>query len=259
MGSDFNDRFRGRGGNDYFDGRGGSDIADYAYVGAASQGISVNLAAERASDGSNGTDTLISIEQVRGGAGNDLIIGDGKDNNFRGNNGNDTMDGGGGTFDVVDYSSATSAVSVNLNDSVASDGANGTDRLVNIEAVWGSGFNDTVIGGAGNDRLRGNGGSDSIVGGLGDADIAEYRNATTGIVVNLATGAVQDGQGGNDTLVGIERIWGSTFNDSMLGGSGNDYFLGSSGADTFVGGEGIDAVSYSFNPANNTCTPTIFP
>jgi Ca2+-binding RTX toxin-like protein len=68
----------------------------------------------------------------------------------------------------------------------------------------------------------------------------------------MATGVVQDGQGGTDALSGIEQIWGSTFNDSMLGGEGNDYFVGSSGADTFVGGNGIDSVNYSFNPSNNS-------
>jgi Ca2+-binding RTX toxin-like protein len=254
LGSDFNDRFRGRQGNDYMDGRGGSDMVDYAYLGSG-QAVSVNLAEGRANDGQGGTDTLISIEQVRGGSGNDTIIGDGANNNFRGNAGNDLLDGGGGDFDVVDYSFASAGVSVDLLLGVASDGQGGTDTLANIEFVWGSSSADTLIGGAGNDILRGNAGSDIINGGEGSADIADYRNATAGITVNMATGVVQDGQGGTDALSGIEQIWGSTFNDSMLGGEGNDYFVGSSGADTFVGGNGIDSVNYNFNPANNTAAP----
>jgi Ca2+-binding RTX toxin-like protein len=212
----------------------------------------VNLASGRANDGQGGTDTLISIEQVRGTAGNDTIIGDGVDNIFRGNAGSDSLDGGAGTGDVADYAFATAAVSVNLTTGRANDGQGGTDTLANIERVWGSAFADTLIGGAGNDVLRGNAGNDSINGGAGSADVADYRNATTGISVNMATGVVQDGQGGNDTLNGIEQIWGSTFNDSMLGGNSSDFFVGSSGADTFSGGSGIDSVSYALNPANST-------
>jgi Ca2+-binding RTX toxin-like protein len=252
IGSASNDRIRAQAGSDFIDGRGGSgDILDYSQN-SSSQAISVNLLNGVANDGLGGTDTLISIEQVRGGAGNDTIIGDGANNNFRGNAGSDRLDGGGGDFDVVDYSFATAGVSVDLLLGVASDGQGGTDTLANIEFVWGSNSADTLIGGAGNDILRGNAGSDIINGGEGSADIADYRNATAGITVNMATGVVQDGQGGTDALSGIEQIWGSTFNDSMLGGEGNDYFVGSSGADTFVGGNGIDSVNYSFNPSNNT-------
>jgi len=252
LGGTSNDRFRGGLGNDSLDGGAGtSDMVDYANL-AASQAVSVNLASGRANDGQGGTDTLIRIEQVRGSAGNDTIIGDGVDNIFRGNAGSDSLDGGAGTGDVAEYSFATAAVSVNLTTGRANDGQGGTDTLANIERVWGSAFADTLIGGAGNDVLRGNAGNDSIVGGAGSADVADYRNATTGITVNMATRVVQDGQGGNDTLSGIEQIWGSTFNDSMLGGTGSDFFVGSSGADTFAGGSGIDSVSYAFNPANST-------
>ena len=42
---------------------------------------------------------------------------------------------------------------------------------------------------------------------------------------------------------GIERVWASTFNDTMVGGNGDDFFFGSSGADSFVGGAGNDMVS----------------
>jgi Ca2+-binding RTX toxin-like protein len=74
LGTAFGDRLRGYAGNDSIDGRDGLDMVDYG-TNSSSQGISVNLVAQRASDGRSGTDTLISIENVLGGAGNDTIIG----------------------------------------------------------------------------------------------------------------------------------------------------------------------------------------
>jgi Ca2+-binding RTX toxin-like protein len=255
LGSASNDRFRGWQGNDLMDGRGGtSDMADYA-ANAASQAVSVNLATGSANDGLGGTDTLISIEQVRGGAGDDRLIGDSNNNTFRGNGGNDTIDGAGGTGDAVEYGFATAAVSVNLATGQAQDGQGGIDSLVGIENVYGSAYADTLIGGNGNDYLRGDAGKDTLDGGAGTADVAQYANATTGITANMVTGIVQDGQGGTDSLAGIEQIWGSGFNDSMLGGNGADFFVGSTGADTFDGGLGVDAVNY-FIYTTNFGSPT---
>jgi Ca2+-binding RTX toxin-like protein len=256
LGSNSSDRFRPSGGSDSIDGRGSFDILDYSQNNA-SQAISVNLADGRANDGIAlvvggatifGADTLISIENVRGGLGNDTIIGSDANNNLRGNLGNDSIDGGGGTQDYADYSNSSASVSVNLETGIASGAAIGTDSLRLIEGVLGGGQNDTLIGGNGQEILRGNGGSDSIVGGGGTGDVAEYRDATSGISVNFGTGVAQDGQGGTDTLTGIEGIWGTRFNDSVFGSAGNECFVGSSGADTFVGGAGEDSVSYGFYP-----------
>ncbi|MFN7307589.1 MAG: beta strand repeat-containing protein, partial [Acetobacteraceae bacterium] len=133
IGSNANDRFRPWQGNDSIDGGSGSgDILDYSQN-SSSQVVSVNLSLGLANDGLGGTDTLVGIEQVRGGGGNDTIIGDGSDNNFRGNSGNDLLDGGAGAADVVDYSFASTGVSVNLGAGRASDGQLGTDTLANIE------------------------------------------------------------------------------------------------------------------------------
>ena len=105
IGSDSNDRFRGWEGNDcIMGGNGAQDMIDYNYLSNASQAVSVDLVVQRANDGMGGTDKLISIEQVRGSAGNDTIIGDSADNVIRGNSGSDSLDGGTGTGDVADYS-----------------------------------------------------------------------------------------------------------------------------------------------------------
>ena len=254
IGDSNNNTFRGNGGNDTIDGAGGTgDGSDYLFATAA---VSVNLATGRAQDGQGGIDSLTGIENVFGSAFGDTLIGSNGNDNLRGNSGNDTIDGAGGTFDTSDYSAATAAVSANLGTGQAQDGQGGVDSLIGIEVIWGSAYADTLIGGALNDNLRGNAGNDSLDGGAGTADVAQYANATTGITVKMGTGIVQDGQGGTDNLTGIEQIWGSSFNDSMLGGNGNDFFVGATGADTFEGGLGDDAVSYSFYPSSTPSNAT---
>jgi hypothetical protein len=67
-GSDGKDRFSGVDGNDTFDGGAGRDEVDYWWSQFAdgTSGVTVDLAAGTATDPYGDTDTLISIEQVRG-------------------------------------------------------------------------------------------------------------------------------------------------------------------------------------------------
>ncbi|NDD14668.1 MAG: hypothetical protein EB072_18990, partial [Betaproteobacteria bacterium] len=64
------ENFRPEGGNDFIDGGSGYDRAEYRY---ANDGISVNLAAGLVSSPSQGTDTLRSIEAIRGSMFADFI------------------------------------------------------------------------------------------------------------------------------------------------------------------------------------------
>ena len=178
----------------------------------------VNLATGKTS-GADGIDDLFNIEGVRGSAFNDTLTG--SDNasgveTFEGREGNDSINGGGGT-DQADYYYAKAGVTVNLATGIASDGLGGTDTLVNIEDVRGSrdfndsitgsalantlegkGGNDTLNGGAGNDRLDAGTGSDLVDGGT-DTDtlvlagnFADYDRtrptATDTLLVNTITG-----------------------------------------------------------------------
>ena len=76
--------------------------------------------------------------------------------------------------------------------------------------VRGSQFGDTLVGsdGSGFENFRGMGGDDVIDGGAGDHDRADYRSSPDGVFVDLSTGIAQDGFGGTDTLLNIERIRG---------------------------------------------------
>ena len=60
---------------------------------SATQGITVDLAAGTASGPEIGNDTLISIENVVGGSGNDIIHGDAGDNQLFGGDGDDLLTG----------------------------------------------------------------------------------------------------------------------------------------------------------------------
>ncbi|WP_197410485.1 calcium-binding protein [Sphingopyxis sp. H081] len=144
-----NDRITGGLGNDTIDGGSGTDTADYS---AEANGWTINLAASsnHAQSGTE-TDTLISIENVIGGAGTDTISGttaanvlDGGDGNdvLRGNAGNDTLIGGAGNDIAVfaglqaSYSITTSAGAIQIVDNQASvDGNDGTDTLSGIETA----------------------------------------------------------------------------------------------------------------------------
>ena len=245
------EQFEGGAGDDTIDGRGGIDLVRYDN---ATGGVSVNLAAGTASDGYGGTDTLINIEGVRGSSHDDELIGGNPDNGvdvhdgrveiFMGNGGNDTIDGGQG-YDRVDYTTSTAGVLVDLGAGTAQDGLGGTDELHNIEGVRGSAFNDTLLGsdGAEFESFEGREGNDSID-GRGGIDRVDYEHAKAAVTVNLATGAATaDGYGGSDTLVNIEDVRGSTFNDSITGNAGDNYLQGLAGNDTLVGGAGADQLA----------------
>jgi Ca2+-binding RTX toxin-like protein len=212
-------------------------------------GISVDLTTGAATDGFGGTDSLVGITAVNGTSFADTMLGSASNDRFRGWQGNDLMDGRGGTGDMVDYGAnvASQAVSVNLATGRANDGLGGTDTLISIEQVRATSGSDTLIGGNGNELLRGNGGNDSIDGGNG-SDIADYSNnaSNQGVSVNLIAGRANDGLGGTDTLSNIEYVFGGSGNDTIIGGNGAESFLGNSGDDSLVGSDGADTLYGGF-------------
>jgi Ca2+-binding RTX toxin-like protein len=128
------------------------------------------------------------------------------------------------------------------------------------DGVIGSTRAESFDGGAGDDVLRGGGGSDTLVGGLGNDtldggtgnDTASYAGATGPVTVSLLlAGAQNTGAAGNDTLIGIKRLVGSAFNDTLTGnngvnelrgGAGNDTLRGEGGPDRLFGGPGNDTL-----------------
>ncbi|MEH2325019.1 MAG: calcium-binding protein [Nostoc sp.] len=174
--------------------------------------------------------------------GNDSFLGSAGDDSFDGSKGNDTFNGGAG-IDVLSFQKFSEGVIVNLSTGQAITSF-GTSVISNVEDIEGSAFGDILTGNSGNNQIQGFGGADRIDGGEG-FDTAVYLDATSPVNVNLSTGVVTGGSGG-DTLVSIERVLGSRFNDVLTGSNANESFLGGFGDDIIDGGGGIDTVEYGF-------------
>lgn len=190
--------------------------------------------------GNDGNDTIRSgggRDQVFGGSGNDSIeAGDG-DDLLHGGIGNDTLDGNGGR-DAVSYAWVRpggeegdlfagnfSFVTVNLGTGIAT-GAFGTDRLRNIENVFGSGGNDNLFGDAFDNVLSGEDGNDGL-----------------------------EGNAGNDVLItgaGVDYAFGGTGNDTVVIGTGTKTLLGGTGFDVLDFGTVSGSVIVDFGAGTYT-------
>ena len=240
IGHDGRDSFITERGSDTVNGGAGEDRVRYDRNGIDS--VTVDLAAGTATalfSGVAHTDTLISIEDVRGSrTGSDLLQGSDADNEMLGNGGNDTLAGRGGNdylnggdgTDTVVINANIADITVGYNDyGIAISSADGYDVIDEVEQFQ---FNDgtlslsqieallppgeTVVGTDGNDSLDGTGGGDTIAGGSGSDTI--------------------DGGGGDD------EISGSTENDTIFGGSGDDNIGGGTGDDSIEGDTGNDTI-----------------
>lgn len=157
-------------------------------------------------------------DNVFGGGGNDKICGEAGFDTIQGGSGNDAMDagsGGGG----VDYGPTNGPVSVNLVTGQAS--GEGSDTLAGFSEVYGSQYNDSLIGrddNAGLEFLAGEGGSDQLSSGGGNDRV--------------------DGGGGDDQIDGGPGI------DALNGDQGGDTILSRDGAaDSVTCGSEIDVVT----------------
>jgi Ca2+-binding RTX toxin-like protein len=163
-------------------------------------------------DGTPGDDSLVGTsgdDIINGLAGNDLLIG---------RAGNDTLNGD------EDH-----------------------------DFLRGGDDNDTLNGGTGDDYLRGGEGNDFIDGGDGfdraaftvlvnNPDLGE-TGVQVGATVDLnIQGVAQDTGHGLDTLVGIEHVSGTVYDDVLTGNGGDNWIWGEGGNDILSGGDGNDLV-----------------
>ena len=213
-------------------------------------------------DGFGDTDTVSSVDYIRGTNTDDTFYGGSAPIRIRGEGGDDTVfgaDSGKGQFDgdsgtdTLDYSllSGGEGIKLKAHKGIAS-GGNGWDRFEDFEEYVGSDFRDIFAGttgaeeiraGDGDDVVRGRGGADEIYGEGGHdqligTDDAEYFDGGEGDERVRAKGGDDEAYGGN----GADQMWLGSGNDYAEGNGDNDRLFGAGGDDEIHGGAGDDLV-----------------
>ncbi|MSU60792.1 MAG: LEPR-XLL domain-containing protein [Pedosphaera sp.] len=206
---------------------GGTDTLDFS--GTLHVGVTVDLGTTNVQAVNSNLELALSgagvIENLKGGRGNDTLIGNALVNKIEGlqgvdvltgRTGNDILDGGSGVDRVLEERN----LSMVLTDASLTFGGGETDALVSIEAA-------TLIGGVSDNSLNAGGFTGS---------------------------ATLDGRGGDDFLlggVGADTLIGGANNDILSGGNGDDTYVFDAdfaiGSDSVfeVPGGGIDTLDYS--------------
>ncbi|EOJ9591036.1 Ig-like domain-containing protein [Enterobacter hormaechei subsp. hoffmannii] len=140
-------------------------------------------------DASNGKEGYVLTAEAATGGHNGTITGTGYNDTFIAEDGSYTYNGSGGWnthsdydtwsntggMDVVDYRNATSEITVDLRLSTAQDTGFGTTRLLNIEGINGSDYDDVITGNSGDNQFEGRGGNDTFNIGSGGQDTLLYK------------------------------------------------------------------------------------
>ena len=237
-GADLDDTLRGAAGNDIMNGADGFDLARYDRPSGSANfthGAFVNLSGSSATYDFNGTsgvtvlagkaidnwgdtDTLSNIENARGSAFDDVLVGNSGDNLLEGLDGDDIIASRGGNDYLV--------------------GGGGADSFVFGTGTGNSQIEDFVVG---QDLLRLENGV--TITSLGEIDDdGDTFNDTT--VVTLSTGATVTLYGvtgiGSATALTVNTIFGTSNPETMNGTAFPDTIIGLDGDDTLVGGAGVD-------------------
>lgn len=122
------------------------------------------------------------------------------------------------------------------------------------DTLYGGAAADRLEGGRGDDYLRGLGNDDFLLGGAGDdrldggagSDTVSYEQVGRGVSISLAKRGAQSVPGeGRDTLVAIENLLGTRFDDTLVGDSRANVLTGGAGNDRLDGGAGADTAGYT--------------
>ena len=160
------------------------------------------------------------------------------------------------------------------NNSFMFDGKNNKLKGFTSVTLAGNNYSSTITGTAGNDTLVGGGGNDTFIAttgtdtynGGGGINTVSYANGTgpNGVTVNLGLQPAQQPIGGGfgpDTLINIQNVIGTNFNDTLTGdananvlsgGAGNDMLFATAGGDTLDGGTGTDTANFSLSTSGVT-------
>ncbi|NES20943.1 MAG: hypothetical protein F6K41_18925 [Symploca sp. SIO3E6] len=248
VGGDGNDALFGGTGADYFDGGEGIDTVYFNENFAITADLSQGRATYINDAGVEVVETLINIERLVGTAFDDILIGDQGNNWLQGNAGVDYFDGGEG-IDTVNFNE-NFAITADLSQGRATyindAGVEVVETLINIERLFGTDFDDTLIGDQGNNWLHGNAGADYFDGGEGIDTVNFNENfaITADLSQGYATYINDAGVEVVETLINIERLVGTAFDDTLIGDQGHNVLWGNAGNDVLDGRGGIDTASF---------------
>lgn len=199
IGNNGTDILNGADGNDFLIGESRSTDFIQAWRGIKGNFVTENPFSALNSNASGGwADDDGAADSLYGGRGDDVLSG---------GYGPDRLDGGLGSDWATYLSSGPGGVVANLQTGGTGGQAAG-DIYISVENLQGSDFDDTLIGGRGNNILRGERGNDSL-----------------------------EGRGGRDAL------FGGDFRDTLAGGEGADTLTGGLTEDVFVFGTGALAAA----------------
>lgn len=282
-------RLRGLSGDDTFgtttaaaiyDGGTGSDTVTYSTpisgIADESDSIHVSLLRGRGWGDQAQGDTYISIENVTGSWGSDVLTGDRGDNVVRvgsgedtliGNAGDDTIEGGSGPWyasdqdDVAIYNYDRALYDITRTDvgwHVAYTGpgaGDGVDQISGIEILR---FADDEVRVTA--EYSGVGAPQHFVGGsLSPAGVfynREFFQTSDNLSASLLAGVGWTGQADGDSFDRISNLGGGLGNDLLIGDhldnwldgvTGNDTLVGNGGNDTLYGTEGYDVAVFSYD------------
>jgi Ca2+-binding RTX toxin-like protein len=204
-------------------------------------------------DGGEGADV------IEGGSGFDVLAGRDGDDQLSGGIGADRMVGGlGNDTYVVDrfQDRVVEVASAGVDKVVAHFAYRLSEHVENLTLTGSSDIdghgNDSanvLVGNDGRNSLNGGGGSDTLEGGGGadllnggrEVDVASFSQARGAVTVSLLIDGAQNTlSAGIDTLVSIEGLRGSAFDDWLRGDSRENLLDGGVGADVMRAGAGGD-------------------
>ncbi len=154
----------------------------------------------------DGKETVIEMNTINGGNGNDFLFGTNGNDFIFGNDGNDFIFGNAGNDTIYGDEIFFNGTG---NDFI--DGGAGNDTIYGDGIIFGvsvqdiiNGGDDTIYGGTGNDTIHGVGGNDTIYGDDGDNTI--YGGTGNDLIYVGAGSNIVNGGAGNDTLSGKNNL-----------------------------------------------------
>ena len=263
-GDDTDNRLDGAGGNDSIEGLAGLDALEGS---SGNDTLNGGLDHDTLTGGSGD-------DSVNGGGGYDTIVLSGASTDY------DVQTLGNGFYSITDTRANGDGVDVFtlVEELTFSDATLGLWRLVGRVQVYGDNAANVIEGTAARERFYGLDGDDSINGGFEEDEFVggkgndtlfgggpeddlnfvwdavqydkEYNQAldegrvVSGVTVNLATGLATDVYGDTDTLIDIERVYGTKLGDLITGSGADEAFDPHGGDDTINGGDGWDSLHY---------------